>query len=290
MLFVQANVDVSASTSTSVSVSTSYQPAPAPSLLPSCLQTWIKLTKCQDNSDSNCFCNDPNFTKNVQECVSAWSNHQDQEAQALSYLAGICAPHIANNPGIITNIPSTITLQPTPAPATVSNSPQSAAVAPGGQTAGPAAPLTTVSVSTTVTVQCSAYTSLTGSAALSAATASMNSGCTTTSVLSTQVTVPQVAFTTPQPGKVGLVAGTPAPAPAPTTTAAAAPPVYTSANSPVVPVSAPPAPVASTGTGSTTPYYSPSASVQPFTGAATNVGGSSVFMTIVLAIAGFVVL
>ena len=265
------------SISVSTSVSVSVQAAPAPSLLPSCLQTWIKLTGCKDNSDSNCFCNDANFTKNVQECVSAWSNHKDQEAQALSYLAGICANHIGSNPGIITNIPSTITLQPTPAAtATPSNG---APAAPGGQTVGAAQPVTTISLSTTVTVQCSA----------GSGQSSMAGGCSSVSVLSTQVAVPQVAFTTAQPGKVGLVAGTPAPAQAVATPAPAAP-VNSAPNSPAVPASVPPPAAAPAGTGGITPYYSPSASVQAFTGAAANLGGSSMFVSIVVAVAGLFVL
>ena len=283
---------------TYISASTSVSPVPAPSVLPSCLQTWIKLSGCKDNSDANCFCNDKDFTKNVQECISAWSNDKGKESQAFSYLAGICAPHVNNNPGIITGIPSTITLQPIPAP-TVSNSPQSAAAAPGGQTPAPSNnPSTVLSLSTTVTVQCpAAYTTLSGSAAVSAA--SMQSGCTTTTVLNTQVTVPQVAFATPTPGKVGLVAGTPAAAPAQPTNAnspqqpAASPaPAASNANSPVAPAAAPPAPAVpapSGNAGSTGSAIQPSTSVTPFTGAAAKVGSSSVFMSVFLAVAGLAV-
>ncbi|KAL8806366.1 MAG: hypothetical protein Q9182_001396 [Xanthomendoza sp. 2 TL-2023] len=112
-------------------------PAPCPSVLPSCMKTWITITTCKDNADSNCYCQDVEFTKTVQECVSAWAANNNDVQGALSYLAGICAPHVANNPGIITNVPKTITLVPTPAsPSQTSPQPSS----PAGTSGAPISP------------------------------------------------------------------------------------------------------------------------------------------------------
>ncbi|KAL9127959.1 MAG: hypothetical protein Q9217_003272 [Psora testacea] len=82
--------------------------------LPVTHTTWITLTNCKDNSDSDCFCKDSDFTNNVQQCVSSWSNDAAVQQAALSYFAGICAPYAAVNPGIVVNVPSTITLAPIP--------------------------------------------------------------------------------------------------------------------------------------------------------------------------------
>ncbi|KAL8945065.1 MAG: hypothetical protein Q9216_000049 [Gyalolechia sp. 2 TL-2023] len=216
--------------------------APCPTVLPSCMKTWITITTCKDNSDSNCYCQDADFTKTVQECVSAWAANGDDVQGALSYLAGICAPHISQNPGIITNVPKTITLVPTPlAPAPTTNAPARppASPAPSGNApigsspipvvagapgnspvgatsppaAGAAPPVTVLSLSQTVTYACPVSQLADGQPQ-----APVSSSCT--SLLNTQVTVPQVGFTTapPAPGasssNVGLAAGSPAPVPA----------------------------------------------------------------------------
>ena len=202
-------------------------PAPAPDLLPSCLQTWIKLTKCKDNSDTDCFCKDSDFTKHVQECIGAWAGEKKDKLQgALSYLAGICAAHIPVNPGIVTNCPSGIVLAP-PSPAkSVSSAPpiqpqQPASSQPGSP--NPPAPtpaagtqasphVTTISISqvVTVTVTCTA-----GQMAVSGAT-----GCTTTSLISTHVGVPNVQFATTS-SVVNLVQAAPVTQPAAAATPAA---------------------------------------------------------------------
>ncbi|KAL9024806.1 MAG: hypothetical protein Q9196_006245, partial [Gyalolechia fulgens] len=213
--------------------------APCPTVLPSCMKTWITLTTCKDNSDSNCYCQDADFTKTVQECVSAWAASGDDVQGALSYLAGICAPHVSQNPGIITNVPTTIPLVPTPpAPAPTTGAPAlpPASPAPSGNApiggssasgalgnspvgatpppaAGVALPVTTLSLSQTVTYACPVSQIADGQPQ-----APVSSSCT--SLLNTQVIVPQVGFTTalPAPGasspNVGLAAGSPAPVPA----------------------------------------------------------------------------
>jgi len=290
------------------------RPAPAPSLLPSCLQTWVKLTQCKDNSDSDCFCKDSHFTTNVQQCISAWSNHEDQEQGALSYLAGICAPHIPANPGIVLNVPSGMNLAPmppwssSPAQPSLTSAPTGPAtlhmqtpetLATGG-TEPPAtpAPQTVVSVSTTVTIPCPYGTS--GGVLESG---SSMASCATTTVINTAVTVPQVAFTTSQ-SAVGLIAGTPTPAAAPPTSVGPPVPAGANVNGPISsaqsgvganppiaglggnlnsPVAAP-APV-----GSVAPITKPSNGVVPFTGGAVKSGSSTIFMSIVVAVAGFAV-
>lgn len=199
-------------------------PVPAPPVLPKCLNTWITLTTCANNADSDCYCKDSNFTTNVQDCVSSWTEDSDEIQSALSYLAGICAPHVPENPGIITGVPKTITLAPiplaTPAGPSATGDLVTAPINPSPPTP---APVTTISIVQTVTVPC------TFSAGISAGQPIPSSS--TTSLLSTKVTVPQVQFATQKPaeGATGspniiLAAGSPAPVPAiPTATSPSVP-------------------------------------------------------------------
>ncbi|KAL8902702.1 MAG: hypothetical protein Q9207_004454 [Kuettlingeria erythrocarpa] len=122
-------------------------PAPCPTVLPKCMKTWITLTTCKDNSDSNCYCQNADFTQSVQDCVSAWASSGTDVQGALSYLAGICAPHVSQNPGIITHVPKTITLVPTPATPAQTSGPAAAPPASSapetlipGVTSAPAVP------------------------------------------------------------------------------------------------------------------------------------------------------
>ncbi|KAF2791323.1 hypothetical protein K505DRAFT_280942 [Melanomma pulvis-pyrius CBS 109.77] len=223
-----------------------------PDVLPKCMQTWLEInTQCKDNTDSNCYCKNPDFTKNVIDCVSAWSTDA-QIQEALQYLIGICAPYVPGNPGLITDCPSNIPINPTGG-----NTPPTAAVPTGTAPvettavvvpppAGPTGPVTTITYKTTVTVPCS-------------------TGGSTVTTISTEVTVPQVIFHTQTPGPnpgpapsapVELVPGTPPPVPAQTT---GAPYPIPSSLSTVT------APFAS-GTGATT-----SAPPAEFTGAASSV-------------------
>jgi hypothetical protein len=181
-----------------------------PEVLPKCMDTWIEVnTKCKDNTDSNCYCSNPDFTKNVIDCVSAWSTDA-QIKEALQYLIGICASYVPTNPGIITNCPSDINNPPTPPTAGVTTGTApiettAAAVIPPA----PTGPVTTITYMTTATVPCS-------------------TGGSTVTTISTEVTVPQVIFHTQTPGPevpgatpsapVELVPGTaPPPVPAQTT-------------------------------------------------------------------------
>ncbi|KAL8948049.1 MAG: hypothetical protein Q9222_005730 [Ikaeria aurantiellina] len=279
-------------------------PAPCPNVLPSCMQTFINSTACKDNSDYNCYCQNADFTKAVQSCVSAWGADNNIIQAALSFLAGICAPHVSNNPGIITNVPKTITLVPTPAaPAPTSSAPPVAGTSgapvippaspapetpapgvtsapviagtfnnsPAGATAAPPVvqnPVTTLSLSQTVSYACPV------SQAADGQPQAPMSSTSCASLLTTQVIVPQVGFETAPatPGATGggspnvvLAAGSPAPAPAnPTPTAGPG------ANSPVGAGANTFATVvgSASAVGSTVPG---STNPLPFTGAASNV-------------------
>ncbi|MCJ1343016.1 hypothetical protein MMC31_001205 [Peltigera leucophlebia] len=185
------------------------------------MNTWITLTNCENNADSDCYCKDSEFTKNVQDCISCWSEDSTVIEAALSYLAGICAPAVKANPGIITNVPSTITLRPNPNPTPTPTAGSSASLlATTGSITPPVPvyiPVTTISLVKTVTVPIS-FTA--GPSVGQAIPSSF-----TISVISTEVTVPQVKFTTETlpPGvtgspDVGLVGGVPASVPANPTT------------------------------------------------------------------------
>jgi hypothetical protein len=179
-----------------------------PECLPKCMNTWLEInTKCKDNTDSDCYCKNPDFTKSVIECVAAWST--DKETQdALQYLIGICASYVPENPGLITDCPSNIPINPT-SPPTETPEPTTA---PPEQSPPPAVPVTTITYDTTITVPCGCAEST-----------------STVSTISTYVTVPQVTFsseTYTQPSVSGvpvseppvvLVPGTPPPVPASTT-------------------------------------------------------------------------
>ncbi|KAE9961969.1 hypothetical protein EG328_001177 [Venturia inaequalis] len=94
------------STNPSIPVTT----APCPDVVPQCLNTWIGQTGCKDNSDHQCYCAKADFTKNVMECITAHGADKSEVQKALTYLVGICAAQIPQNPGLITNCPSSIPL------------------------------------------------------------------------------------------------------------------------------------------------------------------------------------
>jgi hypothetical protein len=119
------------------------------------------VPRCKDNSDAKCYCPNKEFTKKVISCIDAWGTSKSEITEALSYFTGICAAWVPQNPGIVTAIPSTITLAPT---VTSSASPIT-----GDVISAPKVPCTTITYSTyTVTVpQVSFVTStLTGSSGI----------------------------------------------------------------------------------------------------------------------------
>ena len=128
-------------------------------------------------------------------------------------------------------------------------------------------PPTTISISTTVTLPCSAVGLANQISDGQVQASSMAPGCTTTSLLQTAVTVPQVAFTTGSSSSVGLAAGSPAPAQA----AATSPPA--------------PAGVPGVAAGSSSGIVAKPTGAVPFTGAAAKADPSSVFTVIAGAIA-----
>lgn len=219
----------------------------------------------------------------------------------MSYLAGICAPQVTQNPGIITNVPKTVTLVPTPlAPVSTSvsappasssasvvpnpeGSPQPSSIlgnSPIGATEGIPQPSSILDNSpvgatpppavaqpetTLILSQSVTYACPASQIADGQVQAPAASSCT--SLLVTSAIVPQVGFTTgpAAPGAtgsdVGLAAGTPAAVPASPTGANPGP----GAISPVGATTF--GTIVGSGTGFLPP--SPTGSV-PFTGAASN--------------------
>ncbi|KAF2733087.1 hypothetical protein EJ04DRAFT_524739 [Polyplosphaeria fusca] len=266
--------------STTASPQSSSPPGPPggytpPECLPKCMNTWIEIqTGCKDNTDVNCYCQNPDFTKSVIECVKAWASDEETQ-QALTYLVGICASYVPQNPGIITNCPSTVPLGPTytPPPAP-SASESSVPVVPVPESSAEASSIAVPPASETIVTSAAPLTS-----APPAPPAGPSIPCTTityettvgTSTISTTVTVPQVVFTTeppapPAPGApapssseepVALVPGTPPPAVAITTGAVPPYPVPSSLGTVTLPA----------GTGASATQTGPA----QFTGAASSV-------------------
>ncbi|KAF2803798.1 uncharacterized protein BDZ99DRAFT_452913 [Mytilinidion resinicola] len=241
--------------STSTSTPSAVPTSSCPGVLPKCMNTWITTkSQCKDNTDFSCYCKNADFTKSVIECVSAWGADSSEVQAALSYLVGICAPFVPQNPGLITNCPSTVTLGPTPAETPAYTAPAapattlvvitsfSSAVIPGASTLAPVASTP------------AGYTAPGG-------TTIVGSSITSTTVTQTVVTVPQVAFTTNTNSIPGATATQPAVNLAPGTPAA----VYATATSSFGTIVQP----YPTGNGTIT-----SPSVPQFTGAASALSAS----------------
>ena len=156
----------------------SVQPAKTcPDVLPKCLNTWMYKTGCKDNTDKDCYCKNADYTKNVIGCVTAWGADNDKIQKALSYLAGICAAYVPENPAIITACPTTFTL----------DMPK-----PTGTTAEPTIPYTTVTVENVVTVPCSYTTGESSGQPIPSSS--------TVSKYNTAIVVPKVDFATQSAG------------------------------------------------------------------------------------------
>lgn len=229
-------------------------PVSPPDVLPKCMNTWLEVSgNCKNNADASCYCKNKDFTKQVIDCVSAWCGTDDETRQALQYLIGICAEHVPENPGLVTDCPSYIPLNPTPASPTA---PAGGASTPAGEVGS-----STVVPGTTPAPEVPGTTP-----APEAPTGGVTGGvpastpCTTITYGTTTLTIPQVHFTThtneaggaapTQP--VGLVQGT-APASTPASTTGAPYPITGTTLATIKP----------TGTGA----YSPTAPPE-FTGAA----------------------
>ncbi|KAF1932946.1 uncharacterized protein M421DRAFT_416544 [Didymella exigua CBS 183.55] len=202
--------------------SPSYSPVSPPDVLPKCMNTWLEVSgDCKNNADASCYCKNKDFTKQVIDCVSAWCGTDDETREALQYLIGICAEHVPENPGLVTDCPSYIPLNPTPASPT--------APASGVSTTAGEVGSTTAAVPVTTPAPEVPSGGVTGN--VPASTPAASTPCTTITYGTTTLTLPQVHFTTQtndagatptQP--VGLAPGT-APAQTPASTTAALYPV-----------------------------------------------------------------
>ncbi|KAK0655911.1 hypothetical protein B0T16DRAFT_22166 [Cercophora newfieldiana] len=145
---------------------------PCPDVVPKCLNTFLFDVKCADNSDHKCYCPDSIFVKNVMECIFAHGETETIISESIIFFQGICAPFVPSNPGIVTAVPTYVTVTAPPT-----------AVIPI---------FTTVTVDATTVVPC---TDDTGEIIPSSST---------TSTITTTLTLPQVGFTT-QSGSVGVI-------------------------------------------------------------------------------------
>ncbi|KAI4643605.1 hypothetical protein J4E93_006616 [Alternaria ventricosa] len=265
--------------------SPSYPPVDITDSVPKCMNSWLQISApdCKDNTDSNCYCLKPEFTKNVIDCISARCGSDDEISKGLQYFIGICAQHVPENPSIVGDCPSYIPLNPTPAapsappapPAggessAAPSAPASSAYGPGYPDETPAASTTTAAGETpviTTAVSSATMTEIVGTTTAAGETPAGETPCTTITFGTTTLTVPQVHFTT-QPASAGanptepvaLVPGTAEPpqTPAATTPAGGAPyPIPSTMGTATVPMGT------ATGTGAIRP-----SSPAEFTGAA----------------------
>jgi hypothetical protein len=121
------------------------------------MNTWLQIdSQCKDNTDSLCYCKNKDFTKNVIDCVTAWCGTDEETREALQYLIGICAEHVPENPGLVTDCPSYVPLNPpTPTAPSAPEGPDGGAMttAAPGEKPGSEMPSTTITFgSTTLTM------------------------------------------------------------------------------------------------------------------------------------------
>lgn len=143
-----------------------------PDVVPKCLNTWIFVVGCKDNTDHGCYCPSQVFVENIFTCIFAYGETDVIISQAVSFFQGICAPYVPQNPCIATGAKTvtdvlTVTATPPPLASVV---------------------YTTVTVDVTTVEPCE--TGL------------------TTYVVPSAITVPQVDFSTNSADQVGLVPAT----------------------------------------------------------------------------------
>ncbi|WYZ39059.1 hypothetical protein EsH8_III_000973 [Colletotrichum jinshuiense] len=194
---------------------------PCPDVVPQCLSSWIWSSGCADNSDADCYCPDAKFVENVFSCIYSYGASDEIISKATEFFQGICAPHIPENPAIVT------------VPATITNVITVSATKPAATNP---ADYTTVTVDKTIVVPCvTSGTTVPGSS--------------TTAVIKTTIEVPHVSFATDSASVV-------VPVPAPSTPAVEVPAVTVSTEAPVAPYPTTPAAGASkttaVGTGGIT--------------------------------------
>ncbi|KAK0729852.1 hypothetical protein B0H67DRAFT_638423 [Lasiosphaeris hirsuta] len=166
---------------TSTTANSPVETLPCPNVVPACLNTFLFSVGCSDNSDTRCYCPDSIFVKNIFECIYAHGETDQVVSEAVIFFQGICAPWAPSNPEIATGATVTTYITVTAAPTSV-------------------APIyTTVIIDATTIVPC------TDSEGVEIPSSS------STVVVSTTVTLPQVGFTTGSAGSVGVVPVTAAP-------------------------------------------------------------------------------
>jgi hypothetical protein len=105
------------------------------------MNTWLQISTedCKDNTATDCYCKNAKFTKNVIDCVQAWCKTDEETKATLQYLVGICAQHVPENPGLVSDCPKD-TFDNTPA------TPPSGVQSPGAPapTTAPSTPVTTI--------------------------------------------------------------------------------------------------------------------------------------------------
>lgn len=126
-----------------------------PPQLPQCMNTWLEISTedCKDNTATDCYCKNSKFTKNVIDCVQAWCETDEQTKKALQYLVGICAQHVPENPGLVSDCPGdTFSPPSTPSGGVGSSAGPVPTPGPSG-TPPPSQPVTTIVYgSTSITV------------------------------------------------------------------------------------------------------------------------------------------
>ncbi|KAI9903596.1 hypothetical protein N3K66_000125 [Trichothecium roseum] len=143
------------------------EPLPCPEVVPKCLNTWLHVVQeCKNNLDVACFCPNKEFVEETYQCLYAYGETDDIVSEAVSFFQGICAPYVNENPGIVTDV-DTITDH-----LTVTGTPIVTSV-----------PYTTVVIETTVTEPC-----VTDGTTISESS--------TTKVISTEITVPEIQVPT----------------------------------------------------------------------------------------------
>ncbi|CAF9939164.1 hypothetical protein IMSHALPRED_001238, partial [Imshaugia aleurites] len=288
-------------TSTPSPISTS-QPSPPPAFK-GCISAYFDLKGCGSNTDYDCYCQQDEVTTHVYGCITSYEQDVVLQAQAMASYQGLCAKYIPQHPVIVTKsvelIPTPVSTpvestpavaaSVTPAPAPVEAGEVTTTTAPVAGSPAPTAapsssvPSTTIPVSVTVSVPCSVAAGLvneiTDGQVQEQTTGVMAPGCTTTSLLSTQLAVPQMHFAT-SGTSVGLAAGTPAANEAGATAA----PVATPAPVPGVAGAA-----GASGTGSVSSTSTSPSTTATFKGAAAKTSHSGFFLSVLLAAVGLVV-
>jgi len=75
------------------------------------LKTWLFKTNCNDSADPACFCKNQEFIKEVVDCIDSYSSDDGAVGKAIAYFAGLCRPHVPENPGcVLGNTPDRITI------------------------------------------------------------------------------------------------------------------------------------------------------------------------------------